>query len=362
MDILLVHPSLNEMGGSEKLALIIIESLKEKGYDVTLGTFEKTIWKKVTEFNGDVCIPDMEFIYPRLFGKSAYGELLNFHFLFSKIPKKFKIVIISTCSPWYYCPVVGKLIVYFNCAPINHMHGLKHVYLLPYNFIQKKLLKKVESYVFLTNSSFSSEVIRRIYGLRTEIVHPPVDLKMFHPSSHKENLVISVGRFNPTKNYEFLIRAFSKVKDGKCLIVGSARDRVSFKYLKKLRRLINHLGLDGKVSLIVNIPLHILRDILSRAKIYVHCTQHEYFGISIVEAMASGCVPIVYRSGGPYTDIIEYGKYGLSFVNINELADKVSFLLKSDEVYKRLGEKALRRSKSFDKENFKKRIMEIIEC
>jgi len=360
MDILLVHPSLNEMGGSEKLALTIVESLKEKGYNVTLGSFEKTVWKKITEFYGEVCIPDMEFTYPRFFGKSAYGELLNFHFLFSKIPKRFKVAIISTCSPWYYSPVVEKLIVYFNCAPITYEYGIKRAYLLPYNFIQRRLLKRDNIY-FLTNSSFSARAIQTVYQLKTEVVYPPVDLEMFQPSPHKENLVISVGRFNPSKNYESLIEAFSKVKEGRCVIAGSARDKLSIKYLRNLRKLIKRLGIDYKINLIVNCSINVLRDMLSKAKIYVHCAPNEYFGISVVEAMASGCVPIVHRSGGPYTDIINYDEYGFSFTDINELASNISVILTCDGLYKKFSEKALKRSRIFGKEYFKKNIIEILE-
>src|SRR5207244_11868431 len=45
-------------------------------------------------------------------------------------------------------------------------------------------------------------------------------------------------------------------------------------------------------------PLRKVKDILGKAKVYVHSALNEHFGITIVEAMAAGCVPVVHISGG----------------------------------------------------------------
>jgi alpha-1,2-mannosyltransferase len=39
----------------------------------------------------------------------------------------------------------------------------------------------------------------------------------------------------------------------------------------------------------------------------------EHFGISVVEAMVSGLVPVVHSSGGPWLDILEQGKGGFGY-------------------------------------------------
>ena len=362
MDILVAHPSLNDRGGSEKVLLSIIESVKEKGHNVILGTFEKTDWQKAKEFFGEMWKPDAEIVHPRMFGTSAYGELLNFHLLLAKVPKKFKkIVIISTTSPWFYCPNAEKAIVYFNCAPVKYGCGFRRAYLIPYNFIQRQLIKKAKNKFFLANSIFSSRAIENVYGLRSKVVYPPVNLKAFKPSFQKEDIVVSVGRYNPSKNFETLILAFSKVDKGRCFITGSMRDRGSLVYFKKLERLISDLKLRNRVNLIVNCSSDILRGILAKAKIYVHCSTYEYFGISIVEAMACGCVPIVYRNGGPYIDIINYNKYGLSFEKVDELANKINLILDDNETFKISSKKAIERSKVFSEDAFKSKLMEIVE-
>lgn len=361
MDILVIHPSLNERGGSERVALSIIESIKEKGYKVALGTFEKTNWADIKNFFGDVHKPDIEFTHPRIFGTSAYGELLNFHLLLSHIPHRYRTVIVSTTSPWFYCPPAEKSIIYFNCSPVNYKYGLKRAYLSFYNLIQSKFIKKAKNKIILTNSLFSSEALKSVYSLESEVIYPPVNVEIFHSPPKKEDLVVSVGRFVPSKRYEVLIKAFSKVNDGKCLIIGSAKDRSSSKYLKKLKKLLNDRKLNHKVKLIVNCPRSMLQSILSKAKIYVHCAPSEYFGISIVEAMACGCVPIVHQSGGPYTDIIKYGKYGFSFEETYELASNLNLLLNDKRLCEKFREKAIKRSKIFNARKFKKKIIEIVE-
>jgi len=359
MNVLVIHPSLNAGGGSERVCLAVIESLKENGYNVMLGTFEQTDWKKVKEFFGNVVKPDIEFVRPRFFGMSAYGELLNFHFLLSNIPKKYEVAFVSCTSPWFYCPVAKKTVIYM-IPPVDYRYGLKRAYLVPYTFLQSRFLKKVKNKVILTNSSFSSRIIEEVYSLKPKVVYPPVDVEKFYPSSKKDDLVVSVGRINSYKRYEILIRAFFKVNFGRCVIIGSTYSGASLRYLEKLKRLVKSLRLSDRVRLIVNSSFRTLKHFLSKAKIYVHSASFEHFGISVVEAMACGCVPIVHKSGGPYEDIIEYGKYGFSFTEINELADKIKLLLKDDDLHKEFSKKVLERSKNFGRDIFQRNIRKIL--
>jgi len=358
MNVLVIHPSLNDCGGSERVCIRIIEALKEKGYNVTLGTFEKTNWEKVSKFFDNVKKPDVEFVRPKFFGASAYEELLNFYALSLRISNNYEAIVVSCASPWLFCPNSKKTIIYMNIAPVNHIKGFRRAYISPYVFLQKRAFKKGNT-VILTNSSFSSKIIKEVYSLRPMVVYPPVDVDKFQPTLKKENLVVSVGRFDPYKGYEKLIMAFSNVKFGKCAILGNIYDYVSLKYFKKLKHLVNYLKLDDKVELIVNCSFAKLRHFLSKAKVYVHSALFEFFGISVVEAMASGCVPIVHKSGGPYTDIIARGTYGFAFENVRELADNINLLLEDETLFRDFSYKAIGRSKFFSKKSFKEKFLSL---
>jgi len=123
--------------------LTIIEALKEKGYKIILSSFERTDWQKVEQIFGKVAKPDVEIINLRIFGTSAYGELLNFYLLLSHIPKNYQTAVISCSSPWFFCPSADKTVIYMNLAPVNHIKGIRRAYLLPYISIQRRFLKKL---------------------------------------------------------------------------------------------------------------------------------------------------------------------------------------------------------------------------
>ena len=61
-------------------------------------------------------------------------------------------------------------------------------------------------------------------------------------------------------------------------------------------------------------------ELLKKAKIYLHTMVGEHFGISIVEAMALGCLPIVHNSGGVKEFVPEQYRY----MNLQEAADKIN--------------------------------------
>jgi glycosyltransferase involved in cell wall biosynthesis len=89
----------------------------------------------------------------------------------------------------------------------------------------------------------------------------------------------------------------------------------------------------------------------------------DHFGISVVEAMASGCVPVVHRSGGPWTDILDarQGAYGFSYATPAEAANYIDMLVTDEDLRSRIAAKASYRSKKFDRTVFMRRLAEVVE-
>lgn len=148
--------------------------------------------------------------------------------------------------------------------------------------------------------------------------------------------IVSVGRFftaGHAKRQDLLISAFRRLVSGEhsggryeLTLVGAANAQWGSRgYLESLRR--SAAGLP--VTVHVNATIGKLREILERSDIYWHATglgaparRHperlEHFGISVVEAMGSGCVPVVFRGGG-LLEIVEEGRSGYAFRSIGEL-------------------------------------------
>ncbi len=101
----------------------------------------------------------------------------------------------------------------------------------------------------------------------------------------------------------------------------------------------------GMVRVIVDASHHELFDELSQADVYLHCggigvaeeaypERLEHFGISIVEAIFSGCYPLVYETGGP-REILNKGKLGKGYRTVGDAAAVLRDFAKSPDVYLR---------------------------
>ena len=112
--------------------------------------------------------------------------------------------------------------------------------------------------------------------------------------------------------------------------------------------------------------------LLRQAKVYVHGkgfgtipetggqSLPEHFGITICEAMASGCPAIVPRSGGCWTDISMHGKHTLAYSSLEELRKNVEVLTSNKEEWLKWHNLGLERVKAFDAEKLKPRIKQLL--
>lgn len=369
MNVSIIHHSLNSGGGSERVCLEMINALKRKGHYVVMCTFDKSNWAAMQKLYGEIEEPDEEIVMPRLFWNFTYGEMLNFSLLALKILNNSDIIILSSTSPNTFGIVRitknlrrKKIVVYVNMPPIVFRNSLRYYYYSPYVFLQRKFINNSNTFKVLSNSSFTSKIIKETFGIDSEVVYPPVNIDKFYVSI-KEDIIASLGRFSPFKRFEVLINSMVKA-DGKCVIMGSAASnslKISLAYIRKLKKIIRSFKLQNKVSLIINPTFDKVREILSKSKIYVNSTIFEPFGISVVESMASGCVPIVHRSGGPYIDIIGRGKYGFSFQSSDELAKNIHLLIDKDELCILFSRKAIERAKIYSAMNFQQKMLDIVE-
>jgi glycosyltransferase involved in cell wall biosynthesis len=149
------------------------------------------------------------------------------------------------------------------------------------------------------NSHFIRSRVKKYWAREAQVIHPPVDTRLFTPSLDIDDEYLWVGQMVPYKRPDLAVEAFNKT-GLRLLMVGEGS------MLKKLKaiagpniRFQERLNFDG------------LRQAYARARALIY-TAEEDFGIVPVEAMASGRPVLAYGRGGVLDSVVE-GETGLFF-------------------------------------------------
>ncbi len=199
---------------------------------------------------------------------------------------------------------------------------------------------------FIANSHLVQQRIQKYYRRSSAVIHPFVDIEKYHLSDKKrENFFLAAGRLTPYKRFDLIIEACNKLHLP-LKIVGQG---VAMKELKAMAgETIEFLGYVDDDT---------LENLFQTAQALIF-PQVEDFGITPLEAMASGCPIIAYKKGGSTETVIE-GESGTFF---NE--QTAESLMKALEKFQGLNfdqHEVRRQSLEFDKEVFKKKILGFVE-
>jgi len=105
-------------------------------------------------------------------------------------------------------------------------------------------------------------------------------------------------------------------------------------------------------------PLRKVSSMLARAKVYVHCARNEHFGITIVEAMAAKCVPVVHNTGGPREIVTD--KVGYRWTLVDDAVTSISNVINNEALRRELSEKATSRAELYRPEVFENAMAEVL--
>ena len=148
---------------------------------------------------------------------------------------------------------------------------------------------------------------------------------------------------------------------------GTTPGEIHSDYLKKL-----HLGAKGyPVFIHADIAFEDLVKLYSESAVYWHASGYgedenrepikfEHFGITTVEAMASGCVPVVINKGGQ-PEIVQHGKNGYLWSSVNELKKYTLYMVENLELRQRLSNAALSDSQKYDKTHFNDQLGSLLD-
>jgi alpha-1,2-mannosyltransferase len=380
MKIAVAHHSLNIPGGAERLCLAVIEALRKRGHEVTLITVEKTDWETVQKNFGSVTMPSNEdyAIKSRVSKNLSSIPVASTYFLAyimkliaSRSKGKYDLIVntfgdvINSIANITYIHFPLRAALEFSQVPAFTNKSMWR-YVGPLYDATTLTLDRLFPGELLTNSKFMQEIIKNVLNRKSTVVYPPVDVETFSSQCFKNqkngHMVATISSYTPKRHLERVPLIAKHAKFAKFIVMGKANE-YSQPILKKLKKQIKALHVEDRVKLFTNVPFDEFLKTLSKAKVYLHVMPYDHFGISVVEAMASGCVPVVHRSGGPWLDTLDgrQGEYGFSYTSAEEAASLIDVLASDEKFRSKAASRALRRAKEFDESVFMKKMAEVVE-
>ena len=307
------HISLNARGGGERLAVATIKAISSMGIGVELSTVEKPDMALIHNAYDTSIVGDLKKIRTlnilQKYGPRNYSLTVNTHG--DMLPFYHKDFTKKNAITYCHYPIARYLIdcgdpdysaVLQNMCPLGMTPAVRNGY--P-DAVRSAYIKMMLNSTVLTNSEFSCKAIFKTFGVDSTILHPPVDVDIFHnaclASKVRNDSILVISRFHPTKKIEnaiHLAKLLHQNEVGICMnIVGNMLpDGIG--YFNYLNDLVRHYGLEGFVRFEINVRFDRLLDLMCRSKVYVHPLPGEPFGISTVEAMSAGIIPVVPDIGG----------------------------------------------------------------
>ncbi|HSD98499.1 MAG TPA: glycosyltransferase family 4 protein [Patescibacteria group bacterium] len=239
-------------------------------------------------------------------------------------------------------------------------------------------LKLIRVTKFFCNSEYTRSYLGKKIKDKAVIIYPPVVLSP--KQVKKENYVLHVGRFRlidpltragDFKKQHVMIEAFKHMvekglKNWKFILAVSVMDND----MQKFEEMKNQAK-GFPIEFAVNKTNDSLWDLYSKAKIYWHASGYgedlqkypafaEHFGISTVEAMGAGCVPVVINAGGQ-KEIVSDGENGLLWNSLEELEKKTLELTKDEKLWQKMSQQAKERAKDFSYEKFSDAVRALLQ-
>jgi alpha-1,2-mannosyltransferase len=369
-----VHHNLNSPGGEAAVAIETIQSLNDLGYDVHLVTIQKPNIEAISKISGKT-IPVTK-VY------SLFPFKINYLGIYQKIltqltSLKTKDVEIVICTNGVTLPTNIPcnipVILYLHFPPslitTQKYENLKYnkslfwsIYYKPYKALSSILIKKAfsKSDLILVNSQFTKDAVKEIFpASNPSVLYPPVNIDLFYSSyqcKFRYRKVLVISRFSPEKQIENAIK-ISKLLQKENIsfkIIGSLipSNKSYFKYLKKM---VVDLGVEKNITIVPNATFDEILKSLSESMIYLHTMHGEHFGISIIQAMAAGLVPIVPSYGG-CSEIVPLN------YQYKEIEDAANYILKAINDYDPKTREYMHNiAKNFSSCEFRKKMQEYIK-
>jgi len=326
--IVIVSPSL-KIGGIERALTVLANYFNEKGHKVLF--ISCLGGERFYTLNKEIEIKE-----PKLQNKGGLSKLffyVTILFFIRKEIKKFKPDVILSFGDW------------FNPLVLLSLINLKYpIYISDrtspdYNFniftkLGKKILYPLSS-GFIAQTPLAANYKIKQFGNKLNIKVIPNAIRNVNTIENiKENIILYVGRFAWEKAPERLIQSFSQLRN---LDNWNLHMAGSGPMLAQMKKMVIDLKIEKNV--IFHGKVENVDYLLSRASIYVLPSILEGFPNALCEALAAG-VPSICFDSIPYQGIVENEINGFVVKNVNELSNKLDYLIENQKVLMQQGKNA----------------------
>ena len=381
-DVTLIGNTLNTMGGGERVTAHMLLTLEALGHDVTLMTWDSPDWDRIDRLFHDEIrlsnhVESAEPLGPDYvpLDRVGWSDALRWLERSRRIYRKTDLVVNSQGNtvPAYahvsyvHFPTFALLHPALEEIAKHHLSAYvssrkDEMMMRMRQPVYKSLME--HSAVVLANSQFTKGCLDKVVDAETSVLYPPVEAEdiigVAESAGDRGNTVVTISHIRRDKRLEMIPEIAKKVEEAEFRVIGHIHDS---DYHGDLLRATEDIGVEDRVSFETGLDrVGLLRSIVE-AKVYLHTMPYEHFGISPVEAMAAGLVPVVHRSGGPYRDMLDgkQGEYGYWYEGVQDAAERITGLLGDERLRESLSEKCVERSKMFDTGVFRERFSSYID-
>lgn len=332
MNVVFLLDRFPQNGGVERVTITLANALSHKGIAILiiskigdkpelfdeLHTSIKYFGVDNCDYNGDYIAPIINsFNADVVINQGAYFETDD---IIASIRRNCNVPIISVIHnepDYFYKSAIGSIGIGLK-GFIKYI--FRPIYLARIRRMITDHYKNLEQYsekIVLLSQSYHSEFLNWINLNKSDkiiTIQNPIDLPYYDVAYSKSNSLIFVGRLDEKqKKVSRLIRIWSKIYSNfpnwVFKIYGDGPDCINYKSdVVKLN--IKNISFKGFTSN--------MAEIYHEASILVMASEFEGLPLVILEAMAHGCIPVIYNSFSAAEDIINNGENGLLIENGNE--------------------------------------------
>jgi glycosyltransferase involved in cell wall biosynthesis len=272
----------------------------------------------------------------------------------------------------------GNYDIFVNNSMNEMVYPLSNVSLLVCHFPERRPRSYfyADRYTYvISNSRYTAEWIGKKWKLSPHgHIYPPVDMEP-GAEAPKKKTILSVARFEPegTKRQREMLEAFLRLnrlwpevaREWTFILAGGSGP--ANPYLDSLKKTLEAYSGEN-VALKVNISAEELGRLYRESALFWHLcgvkqedpSEVEHFGMTTVEAMENGMVPLVYDGGG-LREIVDHGISGFRVKNTAELLRYSLLLFRDERLAQELGRAAREKAQAFSRSKFEARVRSLFD-